>query len=135
MNERIPGITVLMPVHNGEAFLSEAVESILRQTCHDFESLVVDDGSTDATPSILSKIAAKDSRVRVEGGPSRLGFSGALKCRPRSRQGRHLARMDADDIALPYRLEVQLEYLQRHPDVGLCGGLVVNFRNAKGNIL
>jgi glycosyltransferase involved in cell wall biosynthesis len=132
VNERAPGITVLMPVHNGEAFLGEAAESILRQTCHDFELLIVDDGSTDATPAILSKIAAEDSRVRVEGGRIRLGFSGALNAGLDLARGEYIARMDADDIALPHRLEVQREYLHMHPEVGLCGGLVETFGLRRG---
>ena len=132
MNMEKPNITVLMPVHNGEAFVSEAVESIFRQTFYDFEMLIIDDGSTDQTPSILSKLAAKDSRVRVEGGRARLGFSGALNLGFDLARGAYVARMDADDIALPNRLAIQREYLESHPDVGLCGGLVKTFGLREG---
>jgi len=132
MNKDKPAITVLMPVYNGEAFLRESVESIFRQSFSDFEMLIIDDGSTDQTPSILLKLVAEDSRVRVEGGRTRLGFSGALNLGIDLARGTYLARMDADDIAIPNRLAIQYEYLESHPDIGLCGGMVETFGLREG---
>jgi glycosyltransferase involved in cell wall biosynthesis len=122
-----PAITVLMPVHNGALFLRESAASILQQTCADFEFLIINDGSTDATPDILAGLAAADARVRLAGGTERLGFSGALNRGLELARGEFIARMDADDIALPDRLQVQLDFLRAHTEVGLCGGRVVTF--------
>ena len=125
-------ITVLMPVHNGGDFLRPAAESILGQTHRDLELLVVNDGSTDRTADILAELAAADSRVRVIGGTTRLGFSGALNLGLEQARGEWIARMDADDIALPDRLETQCKFMRAHPDVGLCGGLIEVFGTRQG---
>jgi hypothetical protein len=111
-----------MPVRNGERFLAEAVESVLAQTVSDLELVVVDDGSTDSTPQLLAGIA--DARVRVltqaPGGLAAAINAGCAEaCAP------VIARMDADDVSLPDRLERQLAYLDRHPDVALLGGGIV----------
>ena len=127
MTTREPIITVLMPVHNGADFVHEAGRSILRQTCRDFELLVINDGSTDATPGILAELAAEDARVRVVDDHARLGFSGALNRGLELAHGEFIARMDADDIALPDRLQAQLDFLRARPEVGLCGGHVELF--------
>lgn len=132
MNTSAPMITVLMPVHNGAEYLRASVESILGQTCRDLELLVVNDGSTDRTPELLARFATDDPRVRVIGGTARLGFSGALNLGLTQARGTLIARMDADDIALPDRLAVQSEFLRDHPDVGLCGGRVQAFGLRKG---
>lgn len=127
-----PAITVLMPVHNGEEFLRASAESILAQTLRDFELLIVNDGSTDRTPDILAGLAAADPRVRVIGGVARLGFSGALNFGLEKARGALIARMDADDIALPDRLKVQSDFLRAHSEVGLCGGKVEAFGMLSG---
>ena len=121
-----------MPVHNGAEYLRASVESILGQTCRDFELLMVNDGSTDGTPELLARFATDDPRVRVIGGVARLGFSGALNLGLTQARGALIARMDADDIAVPDRLAVQSGFLRDHPAVGLCGGRVQAFGLRKG---
>jgi glycosyltransferase involved in cell wall biosynthesis len=116
-------LTVLMSVFNGEAFLAESVESILKQTFHDFEFLIVDDGSTDTTAEILSKYAASDARIRVIRHENR-GRAESLNIGIRLAAGDYIARMDADDIALPGRFALQMEFLERHVEVGVLGGAV-----------
>ena len=106
-----------MPVRDGERFLGKALESILEQTLDDFELIVVDDGSTDATGEILRSYA--DARLRVVDQP-RLGLVAALNRGLGAARGRFLARMDADDISLPTRLERQLELLERTHGAGLA---------------
>jgi glycosyltransferase involved in cell wall biosynthesis len=116
-----PRISCLLPVYNGEAFLVEAVDSILSQTYRDFELVVVDDGSRDATPDILRAFAEKDDRVRVvrrENG----GIVAALNTGLSASRGDYVARMDADDISLPERFQFQLDYLDVHPGCVLVGG-------------
>jgi glycosyltransferase involved in cell wall biosynthesis len=111
-----PQISVLLPVRDGAAFLREALESVLAQTLRDFELLVVDDGSVDETPSILASVG--DERVRVVR-QERLGLVSALNCAVAEARAPLLARMDADDVSLPERLERQLAYLSARPRVAL----------------
>src|SRR5262245_32109593 len=108
-----PPISVVMPVHNGQAFLDEAVGSIRTQTFQDFELIVVDDGSRDATPEILQRHAAADRRIRIVTQPQ-AGVVAALNKGIANSSGPYLARMDADDVAKPDRLARQLEILERH---------------------
>lgn len=111
-----------MPVRNGERFLVEAVESVLAQTVSDLELVIVDDGSTDSTPQLLAEIA--DPRVRVlTQAPG--GLAPAINAGCAAAGAPVIARMDADDVALPDRLERQLAHLDRHPETALLGGGIV----------
>ncbi|MET3528611.1 glycosyltransferase family 2 protein [Phenylobacterium koreense] len=117
-----PRISCLLPVYNGEAFLEEAIGSILAQTFRDFELVVVDDGSRDSTPDILARLAATDPRIKVirqENG----GIVAALNTGLKACRGEYVARMDADDIALPHRFQFQADYLDSHPGCVLVGGV------------
>lgn len=125
-----PEITILMPVHNGAAYLRESAESILGQTFRDFEFLVVDDASTDHSVSILESL--NDPRIRILRSAERLRFSGALNLGLDQARGSWIARMDADDIALPHRLACQRDFLKTHPDVGLCGARAIAFGMRRG---
>ena len=113
-----PRVSVLLSVHNGEPWVAEAVESVLRQTFTDFEFIVVDDGSTDATGTILERCG--DPRLTVVHQPW-MGLTASLNRALRLATAPLLARMDADDVALPERFERQLAFLDAHPDVGLLG--------------
>lgn len=112
-----PRISVVMPVRDGEAFLAEAVESILAQTFADFEFVILDDGSRDATPGMLEDLAVRDPRIRLHRLPAE-GIVPALNRGLAASRGEFVARMDADDVALPHRLERQLARLEAD------GGLV-----------
>lgn len=122
-----PLITVLMPARNAGAYIAETVRSLRAQTMADFELLVVDDDSSDDTVPQTRAAAAGDERLRLVTGQGRLGFSGALNLGLSLARGALIARMDADDIAVPRRLEIQAGYLKDHPETGLCGGLVQTF--------
>jgi glycosyltransferase involved in cell wall biosynthesis len=116
----MPMVSVVMPVRNGERFLRQAMASVRDQTVTDWELIVVDDGSTDATPEILRAAAAGDSRVGVhrrEGG----GVGPALRMGCSLASAPLIARMDADDVCRPQRLERQLELLALHPRVAVVG--------------
>lgn len=113
-----PKVSVVMSVYNGEAYLREAVKSILNQTFSDFEFIIINDGSTDRTPEILETI--KDPRVRVINQPNR-GLTVSLNRGIRLAQGEYIARMDADDISEPERLERQVEIIDRNPNIALVG--------------
>jgi GT2 family glycosyltransferase len=125
-----PVATVLLPVRNGERYLSLALDSVLGQTLSDLELLVVDDGSYDATPAILTSYASRDARVRVLQNDG-AGMTSALNLGLAHCQAPFVVRMDADDIALPDRLMSQISALKRRPDVVAVGG-AVEFMNADG---
>ncbi len=105
---------MLLPVWNGESFLSTAIESILRQTFSSLELIIIDDGSTDRTGAIAEEFAAADSRVRVLH-QAHEGLSPSLNAGIAAAQGEYIARMDADDISVPERLQKQIAYLDAHP--------------------
>jgi len=109
-------ITVLMPCYNVEQYVSEAVQSILNQTYKEFEFLIIDDGSTDRTPEVLSELAKTDSRIRLKLN-QRQGFPRTLNEGLRLASYDWVASMDADDISLAHRLEEQLNFLLKNPDV------------------
>ena len=113
-----PAVSVLMGVWNGAPQVGEAVASVLAQTLADLEMIVVDDESTDATPRILASFA--DPRLRVER-RARGGLTSALNAARGLAQAPLLARLDADDLALPDRLGRQIAFLAAHPDIGLLG--------------
>ena len=115
----MPAVTVLMAVHNAAQFLTEAIDSVLRQTFEDFEFLVVDDGSTDATAELLS--ACTDPRLRVVGLARNGGLAAALNIGVANARSELLARMDGDDISEPQRLERQVTFMREHPEVLLLG--------------
>ena len=130
--EIMPKVTVLLSVYNGEKYLHEAMQSILVQTYTDFEFLIVDDGSTDQSPVIIRSF--NDFRIRVLKNPERLKLSGALNRGMKEAKGVYIARMDADDIALPQRLQRQVEYMDQHPEVGMCGTAIEIFSKVKTRI-
>ena len=110
-----------MSVFNGQAFLHDAVESILAQTLTDFEFIIIDDGSTDKTTEILSDYAKRDNRLRVITQENR-GRAESLNRGIELARAPLIARMDADDISLSQRLKEQVDFLKDHPEVGLLGG-------------
>ncbi|MBI2526460.1 MAG: glycosyltransferase [Candidatus Rokubacteria bacterium] len=113
-----PAVSVLMAVRDGAPWVREAVESVLTQTAGDLELIVIDDGSTDGTPGLLE--AVPDPRLRLERGKPR-GLTPALNRALGLARAPLVARLDADDLALPERLARQRVFLDAHPEVGLLG--------------
>jgi hypothetical protein len=111
-----------MPVYNGAAFVQEALTSILEQTFDEFEFLIVDDGSTDATYEILS--SCRDPRVHLLRNHTNLGLARSLNRGLTVARGGYVARMDADDASWSHRLRVQTDFMDAHPEVGLCGAWI-----------
>jgi glycosyltransferase involved in cell wall biosynthesis len=107
-----------MSVHNGAAWIAPAVESVLGQSLGDLELIVVDDGSTDTTPTLLAGV--RDPRLRVER-QARAGLTRSLNRALALGGAPLIARLDADDLALPERLARQCAFLDAHPEVGLLG--------------
>ncbi len=112
-----------MPVYNCESTVAEAIASILNQTFQDWELVVYDDGSTDATAEVAREF--RDPRIRVLEGEVNLGLAARLNQIAGGCKSDFFARMDGDDIAYPERLELQLETLEADPAVDLLGGSVI----------
>ena len=127
-------ISVVMAVYNGQKYVREAIESILNQTFRDFEFIIVDDGSIDTTSEILKEYAREDERIKIITNPKNIGLTKSLNKAIKVAQGKYIARMDADDISLPERLERQIEFMRKNPEVGLLGTAYYEM-NLKGEIV
>lgn len=117
---RRPKVSVITCVYNGERFLRQAIESVLGQRFADFEYWIVNDGSTDGSRDVVASYLG-DSRVRLLDTGCNIGAYAAANLALVRAEGELVARMDADDLSLPHRLERQVEFLDDHPDVGLLG--------------
>lgn len=115
----VPRLSVLMPVFNASKHLDNAISSILKQTFTDFEFLIIDDGSTDSSLAIIRRFAALDGRIKVVSRENR-GLVNTLNEGLRLAEGEWIARMDADDQALPHRFEKQLCFALKH-DLDIVG--------------
>ena len=129
-----PRVSVVMPVHNALPYLDAAVESILVQTFGDFEFVILDDASTDGSTERLRYWASRDSRIRLLEEHRNLGPARSSQRVACAASAPIVARMDADDISYPGRLADQLEVLDRHPGVGVVGGLY-DIIDPKGRIV
>lgn len=116
----MPIISVIMPVYNEERCVAEAIESILQQTYRDFELLVIDDGSQDGTLSVLQRYAKNDDRMRVISRGNR-GVAATRRELVEEAEGKLIASMDADDVALPHRLERQVNYMRENSECVAVG--------------
>lgn len=125
----MPEISVLIPVYNAEATLDEALESVRAQTLQDWEALVVDDGSTDATPRLLQAWERRDSRFRILRNERNVGIVPSLNRAIAASRAPLLARMDADDVALPSRFAKQVERITVG-DVAAVGCFIRYFPDA-----
>jgi glycosyltransferase involved in cell wall biosynthesis len=117
-------LSVLMPVYNAERYVAEAVESILAQTYSDFEFLIINDGSTDGSLKILRRYERQDSRIRLIS-RANTGYVVALNEMLDLARGEYIARMDADDMALPERFARQVDYLRANPECLAVGSMVL----------
>jgi glycosyltransferase involved in cell wall biosynthesis len=117
-----PQVSVVLPVWNGERYLRQAIESILEQDFKNFELVIVNDGSTDGTASILAEYSA-DERVRVHT-QENCGLVAALNTGVELARAGLIARMDADDISLPNRLRLQYAFMEAHPEVAVLGSSI-----------
>lgn len=127
-----PTVSVLMPVRNAAAYVASSVGSLLRQTLDDFELLIIDDGSTDDTLEIIRSLS--DRRIRIVGDHNNYGIAARLNEGLDLAAGRFIARMDADDIAAPYRLARQADFLAAHEGVDLVGSAAA-YIDARGRLI
>ena len=124
-----PKISLIMSVYNGEDYLSEAIESVLNQTLKEFELIVINDCSSDSTSEILNKYAELDDRVKVHTNEVNLRLPASLNKAMSFAQGKYIARMDADDICLPERLEKQYKFMEENPHIALSSCKFMTLKN------
>ena len=125
MKKNNPLVTVLLPVYNAEKYIGTAIESILDQTYEDFELLIINDGSTDRSQEIIKSYT--DDRIQLVNNERNLKLIATLNKGLELARGIYIARMDADDISLPDRLELQVDFMQKNQNVGLCGSWYESF--------
>lgn len=114
----IPTVSILMPIYKTAPYLKEAVDSILAQTYTDFELIALNDCSPDNAEEILDLYY--DPRIVRYRGEQNVGLANVLNTGMAMARGQFIARMDSDDISLPQRLEIQMQYLEQHPEIDLC---------------
>lgn len=130
--ERSVGISVLMPVYNAEKYVGQAIESILEQTFKNFELIIIDDASTDASYNVIQKYAKKDKRIKVFKNTHNQGIGANRNRLVKLASGKYIAWQDADDISLPTRLAKQYQFMENNPQVGICGAWI-QFFNEEGD--
>ena len=114
-----PTVSVVMPVHNGARYIRQAIESVLGQTYDDLELIAIDDASTDETVEIIKAYASP--KVRLIQNERNIGHAASANRAIKQSRGVYIARLDADDVSLPRRIERQVDFLEKHPRVGLIG--------------
>lgn len=129
MNYKKGLVSVIIPTYNHEKFISETIESVLKQTYSNLEIIIMDDGSTDRNPEIISEYAKKDSRIIPILSPINEGFSKNVNKGFRKVSGEFVAKLDGDDIMMPDRIEKQLRVLSLNPDVVLCYTDAIHFNS------
>lgn len=125
-----PVVSVIMGVYNGAGYVTDAVQSVLDQTFDDFEFIIVNDASTDATAGILREFS--DRRMRIITNEKNEGLTRCLIRGCNEARGKYIARMDADDVSYPERFEKQVEFLDGNPDYAAVG-TQCHFLDTKGN--
>lgn len=134
MKQSQPLVTVLMPCYNAMPHLPIALESIIHQTYKNLEILCINDGSSDDTPKVLEQYAKKDYRIKIINNETNIKLIKTLNKGIEIAQGEYIARMDADDISFPSRIEKELKYLQDNPEVDIVSCGVININN-EGKLL
>ena len=121
MYQQEPLVSVIMPVYNSEKYLSLAIRSIINQTYREFELLIISDGSSDNSPNIIKEYVETDSRIRIIDNGANRGLVYSLNKGIEESKGKYVAIMHADDISLPERFEIQVDYLEQNEDISLLG--------------
>ena len=123
-------VSIILPVYNAAPSIKAAINSCLAQTFSDFELIIIDDGSTDDTLSILKKLASNDNRIKIISNPHK-GIVESLNLGILESKGNFIARMDADDEMFTQRIEKQIEFLKNNPSIGLVSCLVEHGGDSK----
>jgi glycosyltransferase involved in cell wall biosynthesis len=133
MTSSQPKVSVLMPAYNSEKYVSEAIESILKQTFTEYEFLIIDDGSKDKTWEIIQEYAKKDRRITATKNDKNLGISSTRNKLTLHAKGKYVVWQDADDISMEYRIDHQFKYMEENPEIGISGGYL-QFFDERGDL-
>lgn len=121
-------VSVLMCAYNGQKDIKEAIDSILNQTFTDFEFIIINDCSTDNSAEIINSYT--DNRIKLLTNETNLGLAASLNVGLKEAKGEYIVRMDSDDISLPNRLQTQVDFMDAHPNIGVCGSWIKVFGDA-----
>lgn len=132
IHKSIPEISIILPFYNAEKTLESAIKSILNQTFQDFELILVDNNSTDQSHKIAKKLALNDSKIILLK-EEKAGVANAMNCGLKNAKGKFLARMDADDISMPERLEKQVRFLTENREIDFVGSEVKYISHIENN--
>lgn len=124
-----PDISVIMSVYNGEEYLAETIESVINQTFKNWELVAVNDCSSDKTAEILEFYANKEPRIKVINNEVNLKLPASLNKAINNSNGKYIARMDADDICMPDRLQKQFEFMEQNPNTDLSSCRFLTLKN------
>lgn len=116
-----PKISVVMSAYNAEKYIAKAIGSILNQTFRDFEFIIINDGSKDNTLNIIKKCQKEDKRIKIINNKGNIGLTKSLNKGLKIAKGKYIARMDADDISMPERFQIQYDFLEKNPKIFLVG--------------
>lgn len=120
----MPKVSAVLPLYKGIKYIEESIESVIRQTCPDWELIIVSEyGNTDGSAEAAALYAQRDDRIRLIQNRERLGLAESLNTGIRMARGEYIARVDVDDPSYPERFYRQVQYMEEHPDVFLCGTL------------
>jgi glycosyltransferase involved in cell wall biosynthesis len=130
----MPKISVILPFHNASPYIQQSIQSILQQSFKDLELICIDDGSTDQSLLIVEQLQSTDARIKIIEQTTKQGIARSLNAAIAIAQGEFIARMDADDVALPNRMLKQHDFLVSHPEIGIVGSQV-HFIDGAGRYL
>lgn len=125
--DSLPLVSVIIPAYNAERYIADAIESVLNQSYQIFELIIIDDCSKDGTWEIIQDFKKRDKRIRAYRNKENLGIGGNRNKGIKLAKGEYIAWQDSDDISLPTRLKLQVDYLVEHEDVGAVGGWIEFF--------
>lgn len=123
--QHTPAVSVVMSVYNDAEQVAATISSILQQTFSNFEFIIIDDCSTDNSPGVIQSF--NDARIKLLKNETNHGLAASLNRGIHEAKGKYIARIDSDDIALPERLQVQFNFMEQHPEIGVCGSYYKNF--------
>ena len=125
-----PLVSIIMPIYNASLYIHEAIESVLNQTYSNYEFIIIDDGSTDQSNKIIENY--HDERIiHIR---SNHDFIASLNLGLKKSSGKYIARMDGDDIMLPTRLEIQVNFMENNPEIAICGSAAEQFGDIIGKM-
>jgi len=134
MNNKKPLVSVIMAAYNAEKYIAEAIESVLSQTYSNWELIIADDASTDATADIINRYTKQDDRIKATRLDKNSGQAIARNKAIEKSMGKYLAILDSDDVSLPDRLSTQVEFLESNTDISLVGSYT-DLINEDGKII